>query len=141
MILQHGDISRYFTLGELKFTVLSPDEPLGYGVVGDSETLVRVLAIPVESRRPCGKRSYLNLVNHIWDTYLFSFYKYAALFLPSLGRVFYVKDPRAESDWCNRWPFQYVENSTRKSIERRRNDSIALSPGVTAQFVSEGLRP
>ena len=30
--------------------------------------------------------------------YIFSFYKYAALIPPSLGRLAYVKDPRAESD-------------------------------------------
>ena len=98
MILQYGTLSRYFTLGELKFTVLSPDEPQRYGVVGDNETSVNFLAIPVESRRPCGPRSNLNLVKYVWDTYMFSFYKYITLILPSLGRVAYVKDPRAESD-------------------------------------------
>jgi hypothetical protein len=67
MILQYGTLLRYFTLGELKFTVLSPYEPRGYGVVRD-ETSVNILAIPVESRRPCGLWSNRNLVKHVWDT-------------------------------------------------------------------------
>jgi len=52
MILQYVTLSRYFTLGELKFTVLSPGEPRGFGVVEDKETSVDVLAIPVGSSAP-----------------------------------------------------------------------------------------
>ena len=74
-----------------------------------------VLIIPVDSKQPCGPRSKLNLVSHVWDTYMFSFYKYGALIFPSLERVAYIKDPSAKSDgwlspacsYCRR-AFEYL---------------------------------
>jgi len=60
-------------------------------------TSFNVLAIPVESRRPCGQRSNLNLLKHVWDTCMFSFHKHATRILPSSEHAAYI-DPRAESD-------------------------------------------
>jgi hypothetical protein len=58
---------------------------------------VNILVIPVDSKRLCSPRSNLNLVKHVWDTYMFSFYKYATLIFPSVEGVLYIKKSQAES--------------------------------------------
>ena len=79
MVLSRGICSL-----RIKFHLLQLDEPTVW-IVGDSENSVNLLAIPVESRRPCGTSSNLNSVKHLWDIYMFSFCKYAALILPPRG--------------------------------------------------------
>jgi len=84
---------------ELKLSTVIPDVPGGYVVTDHEEKYsLNVLIVPIDSEQPCGPRSNLDLVNHIWYTYKFSFYKYATLILPFLERVGYIKDPRTESD-------------------------------------------
>jgi hypothetical protein len=99
-------------------------------------TSVNVLVIPVESRRPCGQRSNLNLVKHVWDTCMFSFYKHVTRILTSLERVAYI-DPRAESDGANRWPDQCVRNTLSTPTETRQGASFRLCPSVTARCVRQ----
>ena len=65
MVIQHETLSRYFTLREIKFTVLSLTESRGYEIAGDGETSGNVFDIPVESRRPCCSQTNLNFVKHI----------------------------------------------------------------------------
>jgi hypothetical protein len=91
--------TRYFSLRELNFTLLSPYLPEGYGVEDrDKKHFVNVLVIPVNSSRVCFPRSNLNLVKHVWETYMFSFNKYASLIFPSLERAVYIRNAKAESD-------------------------------------------
>ena len=67
---------KYFALRELKFPALTPDVPGGYVVADcDDKFSLNVLIIPVDSNQSCSPRSNLDLVNHVWDTYMFSFYK------------------------------------------------------------------
>ena len=101
LLLHYGTNPKYFNIRKLNFMSLLPYIPGGYGVEGSDRIYsINVLFIPVNSSRLCGLRSNLNLVKHIWDTYIFSFYKYDTLIFPSSERVAYIKDRRAES---NEW--------------------------------------
>ena len=63
-------------------------------------TSVKVLVILVRSIRPCCPQTNINFVKHNWDTYVL-FYKYASLVLPSLERVLYIRDRKAQRRKAN----------------------------------------
>jgi len=140
MVIQHETLSRYFTLREIKFTVLSLTESRGYETAGDGETSVNVFDIPVESRRPCCSQTNLNFVKHIWDTHMFSFYIYTTLILPSLEGVAYIKHSLAGATDGNRRSVHSVKNILNTCTEAKQGESVQFCQSVTARSVSGSLR-
>ena len=131
-ILQYGTVSRYFTLGELKFTVLSPDEPRGYIVIGNDETSVKVLAISVESMRSCGRRSNLNLVKHVWET-CFPFIGTPYLSFPPYNAWFMSSVLGQTAMGGNQRSVHSVQNSSR--------DTVVVTMGALRQPMCSLLWP
>ena len=128
LLSQYWSRYKYFALRELKFSSLIPDVPRGYVVTDcDEKYSLNVLIVPIDSKLPCGPGSNLNLDIHIWDTYMFSFYKYAALLFPSIERVGYIKDPSVESDgwlspacsYCRR-VFEYLYRNRAECLSTER---------------------
>jgi len=78
---------------------------------------------------------------HVWDTYMFPFYKYAALVSPSLDHVAYIKDPPSESDW---WLSSACLYCRRLSEFLYRYHTECVRPALSechSRYVSGGLRP
>jgi hypothetical protein len=96
-LLERGPASGEVKYVNLTITPLSADLPRHIRVTNDT-TSINVMCMSVRSARPCGPTSNLNLMNHLWQTYLFSFYKYGALILPPLSHVLFIKDLKAKSD-------------------------------------------
>jgi hypothetical protein len=96
-LLERGPASSEVTYGNLTIEPLSADVPRHIRVTSDA-TSINVMCMSVRSVWPCGPRSNLNLMHHVCQTYLFSFYKYGALILPPLSHVVFIKDPKVRSD-------------------------------------------
>jgi len=80
-VSKYGNLSLYFTLREPKFTVMKTTEPRGYEVVA-TRLRSTFSTSPLNRGCPCGQRSNLNLIKHVWDTCMSSFYTYATRILP-----------------------------------------------------------
>ena len=91
-----------FSFGSLDFLLLNdyttPEEI--YYAVRFGVDIVTMRLVLIDSEKPCGPRSNLDLVHFIWDTYTYFCTNYAVVMLqvsPEVNRVLYTRHFKAES--------------------------------------------